>query len=81
MHIGGKCNDMSHLQIPHLNVDHDGYMPHLGIFGGDYIELSICMDCGTIQNWEPVTDEMVAENEELEEARERQARWAAKRGR
>lgn len=28
-------------------------------FEGDYFRLNVCLDCGTIQNWKPVSDEEI----------------------
>lgn len=68
MSIGGKCNDLASFQVDHLDIDHNGYMPYVGNgIGGDYINLTICMDCGKVQNWKPITDEAVLANEEFEE--------------
>ena len=58
--ISGKCNDAASMSIPHLDFDHHGTTPHIGLcdgVGGDYLELTICLDCGKIQDWEPKTDE------------------------
>jgi hypothetical protein len=46
--INGKVSDM--FSADFKNVDYQGYVPHdLGIGGGDYIELEICLDCGKVQ--------------------------------
>lgn len=68
--IGGKVSDMGHFNIPHLGVEHHGSMPYEitpSLCHGDYIEMEICMDCGRVQNFEPVTDDDVREHEELGE--------------
>ena len=62
-----KVNDLALLKIPHLNIEHEGYIPSIGILDGE-IEFAICMDCGHIQGWEPITDRMVEDNEVLMEA-------------
>ncbi len=65
VNISGKCNDLSSMTIPHLGVDHHGYMPDLGLVGGlgdDYIQLAICIDCGRVQDWEPQTDDELIES-------------------
>lgn len=60
MSVCGKSRDLNGIQIPHLNIDHDGYVPDgLGIGDGDYIEFTVCLDCGQIQGWKPVTDEAI----------------------
>lgn len=63
--ISGKCSDLAYMTIDHLGIEHDGYMPHLGLLGGDYINLSIDMDTGLIIGWEPITDEMVKADDTL----------------
>lgn len=67
MSIFAKHSDLAGLNIPHLNIEHHGYMPYLeNGLGGDDLTLEICMDCGQIQDWEPITDEMVLKCEEFE---------------
>ena len=40
--------------------DHDGYVPDLDcIGGGDYLEFSLCMDCGKILGDFPVSEENI----------------------
>lgn len=63
--VNGKCSDLSFTDIPHLDLEHDGYVPSLGVGSGDYVEVSFCLDCGQIPNWKPVTDEMILEMEEF----------------
>lgn len=70
--ISAKCNDLAFTTIPHLNLEHDGYMPYLGILGGDYVDLNICMDCGQIRGWKPIDDRQVLENKEFAKEAERQ---------
>lgn len=48
--VGGKCNDLSNTSFGTADVE--GYVPHIpGIGGGDYINISICVDCGTLQGF------------------------------
>lgn len=61
MKLSGKCSDMASYQIPHANLDIHGSVPYLGIFGGDYISFNVCLDCGQIQKWIPVSDEDIEE--------------------
>jgi hypothetical protein len=63
-HIQGKSRDLNSIEIPHLDFEHDGYMMELGVGDGDYIEFSLCLDCGQVQNFEPITDETIKESEE-----------------
>jgi len=58
--VSGKCSDLAFTQIDSIDFEHDGYIPHLGLtpgLGGDYIDLTICLDCGTVQEWSPKSDE------------------------
>ena len=67
--LGGKVSDLSNTSIPHLGVEHEGYVPYISpaLGGGDYIKLELCMDCGRIQNFEPITDANVLEDDDLGE--------------
>lgn len=50
---GGKCSDMSNFSMG--NIDHDGYVPDgVGIGGGDYLEITYCLDCGQLQGRYPL---------------------------
>lgn len=62
MTFGAKCSDLFNIYIEHLSIDHNGYVPDgLGIGGGDYIEMTVDMDTGQIQDWKPITDEDAVE--------------------
>jgi hypothetical protein len=38
------------------------YVPHdLGIGGGDDVEFAFCADCGTLQNFKPLSDEEISQ--------------------
>lgn len=41
-----KCNDLASVKIEHLNIEIDGYLPDIGVFGGSENEFDICLDCG-----------------------------------
>lgn len=53
--VSAKCSDMCSIQ--HIGGrDHDGYVPEwLGGYGkgvnaaGDYVDITICRHCGTVQ--------------------------------
>ena len=54
--VSAKCNDMCHVLLKDTSgnvvFEKDGYVPSgLGIGDGDYIELRIDLDTGTILNW------------------------------
>ena len=67
MEVFAKHSDLANMEIPHLELKHDGYMPPLGPFGGDDFDIHICMECGKIQNWKPITDTEVFEAFNVEE--------------
>jgi hypothetical protein len=51
-----KHNDLASVTVRRLNIDRDDYLPHVGIFGGDDTQFTVCMECGQIQNWKPISD-------------------------
>lgn len=52
--IGGKCSDMCSWKIG-AGREREGYAPRIpDICGGDYIEISVCLDCGQAQGSFPV---------------------------
>lgn len=62
LHVGGKCGDRSSAAVPHLNLTRHGYLPRLpGIGSGSYLALIVCLDCGTLQGFQPLSDEALAE--------------------
>lgn len=45
LNISAKCSDLCTISM--WQQDHDGYVPSdMGIGGGDYVELELCLDCG-----------------------------------
>jgi hypothetical protein len=60
MNVNGHCSDLGFVSIPHLDIEHDGYIPYdLNIGGGDDVEFSVCLDCGKIQRDFPIKDEQI----------------------
>lgn len=60
--ISGKSSDCNSIDIEGKKFD--GYVPNdIGIGGGDYIEMSWCLDCGQIQGEWPVYPEDVCDDE------------------
>jgi len=58
--VSGKVSDMCSMNIDHRS--RDGYVPNrLNIGGGDYLEFSVCLDCGKHVGTFPVTEEAVNE--------------------
>lgn len=48
MSLTAKCSDLCSVQIN--GAEDRGYVPGgLGIGGGDYVEFSLCLECGQIQ--------------------------------
>ena len=61
LHVGAKASDMQNFSVPHLDLEHDGYAPQIpGLCGGDYIELTVCLDCGHLVGFEPMSDEEIS---------------------
>lgn len=65
--VNGKCNDLAYMTINHLKFEHDGYLPYVGKFGGDYIDINVCLDCGKIQDWQPVSDQDIKDLDEYQD--------------
>ena len=62
MSIDAKSSDLNFVEVPHLDVEHDGYAPNIpGVCGGDYVNLTFCLDCGQIQNFKTVDDDKLKE--------------------
>jgi hypothetical protein len=50
---GGKCSDLGYFTMG--SIDHDGYVPdEVGIGGGDYVEITYCLDCGQLKGKWPL---------------------------
>lgn len=54
-----KHDDRVVVDVPHLSISHIGYMPRVGVFGGDTTVLRLCLDCGQLTNWVAITDEQM----------------------
>ncbi len=57
--ISGKCDDKFSLRAD--DIEHEGYVPNIGIGGGDYINIEIDAETGQILNWKPITKERLIE--------------------
>jgi len=64
--IHGKCSDLGSVSIPHLDFEHQGYQMDLGVGSGDYIDFELCLDCGQVQDFVPISDEEIKASEEWE---------------
>lgn len=59
--VNAKCSDLCFVQ--YKEHEKDGYVPEgLGIGGGDYIKIEICIACGQVQDTFP--KEFVMESED-----------------
>jgi len=47
--VSGKCSDLAFVRY-HDGTETDGYMPYpgFGLGSGDYVEVTVCIDCGTV---------------------------------
>jgi hypothetical protein len=59
--ISAKHDDRAGFRILGTDVEKYNGIPHVGSLGGDYTNLSICIQCGLVQNWEPFTLEEAIE--------------------
>lgn len=49
LRVNAKCSDRCFTQYG--GHEKDGYAPTgVGVGGGDYIELDVCLECGTVQS-------------------------------
>ena len=68
LEIGGKCSDLCHYSLKGQQSGDYSYVPgDMGIGGGDYLRINLCLDCGQTQGkWPcPKTDfESVIEERE-----------------
>ena len=73
--IGGKVSDMFNAE--YKNVSYNGYVPDdLGVGGGDYLEMDICLDCGKVQDILKAADpEFFTDAEESEDEDDEDDLW------
>lgn len=62
-----KHDDRACIRVPHLRSNHVGYMPYVGIFGGDDTSFEVCLDCGQILGWKPILDQEFEKKDEFDE--------------
>jgi len=60
VHIAAKCSDCCHTEINSKELD-DYVVSDIGIGGGDYVELSYCLECGQIQGTFPIEKHVLEE--------------------
>jgi hypothetical protein len=63
-----KHNDTASFRVPHLGLNHHGYVPNAGIFSGDETSFDVCLDCGQIQNWIPITDDDILSDDTVKQS-------------
>ena len=54
--FGGKCSDMFWLDMGDIKVENDYAPRDFGIGGGDYIDVTYCLDCGQMQGEFPLDE-------------------------
>lgn len=50
--LSAKCSDLcfASMTVNGKQVQEDGYVPSdMGVGGGDYLEIDLCLDCGQVQ--------------------------------
>jgi len=53
--FSAKCSDLGWTKIGDSEMD--GYIPHdMGVGGGDYLEITVCLDCGQLQGTWPLPE-------------------------
>lgn len=58
--IEGKTSDMCFYRVSALDIEGEGYVPSgLGVGGGDYLRVKVCLACGKLQNFKPLTEENI----------------------
>lgn len=57
MIVSGKVSDAQSMSVPHLSLEDEGGTVYFGdVYGGDYIDLRVCLDCCKLVNFKPYTD-------------------------
>ena len=63
--LSAKCSDLCFATLG--TEEKDGYVPcDLGIGGGDYVEIQLCLDCGQLQGKFPIKKNTLKEEDEDE---------------
>lgn len=60
--IMGKCSDLCSIRMK--NIKYNGYVPYnIGIGGGDYLNLTVCLTCGKLQDFKaPDLEDFINDN-------------------
>lgn len=59
--VSSKSSDLNFVE--YNGIEHDGYLPYdLGVGGGDYVEIEVCMECGQLQGEWPKDHDSILES-------------------
>ena len=65
--VSAKCDDRVSLQCNQAEMDNDYLPDDCGIGGGDYIEFTLCLECGRVQGTWPLPDPAFSKSNEKAE--------------
>jgi hypothetical protein len=66
LNVSGKCSDMCSYSLK--GQEADGYVPDdMGVGGGDYLEVNVCLDCGQLQGEWPLPKTELEKESEMAE--------------
>ena len=58
INLSAKCSDMCF--TTYKSFEKDGYVPHIvPLGGGDYVQITVCIECGQVQGDFPISEEDV----------------------
>lgn len=61
--VSAKCSDLCSVSYKDENMH--GYVPsHIGIGGGDYVDITYCADCGQLQGTWPLPEDLTLNEDE-----------------
>ena len=73
--FSAKCRDLSSTRIG--DVEEDGYLPYdMGVGGGDYLDIEVCLDCGQLQGAWPLPETKL-ERKSSKNTKKRVEEWVA----
>ena len=60
LRINAHSSDLNFVTVPHLNLEKEGYLPHIdNVCGGDDVDIEICLDCGQVVGFEGLKDKEI----------------------
>jgi hypothetical protein len=66
LNFSGKCNDTFSMSLK--DKYYEGYIPsYIGIGGGDYLKMKLCLDCGTVVGNFPIEKIEIEQDQSEEE--------------